>query len=213
MSRVAVVVALSLFALACGDDASNPDEGNEEELITTVTLTFSPTGGGADVVASFSDPDGDGGEAPTIDSILLAPATNYSLSIQFLNELASPVEDITTEIEAEAEEHQIFITGSAVDGPASDPASPVVTHAYADLESDYGSNAVGDDLPVGLVNDIMATTTGDGELTVTLRHLPEVNGTPVKTSTLASDAAADGIASLPGQSDVNVTFDLSVAAP
>ncbi|MBT8495181.1 MAG: hypothetical protein KJO07_19200, partial [Deltaproteobacteria bacterium] len=165
-------IAVAL-AVGCGDDAANPDEGNEEEVITTVTLTFSPVSGGTDVVASFSDPDGDGGESPTVDDIQLVVATNYTLTIELLNELESPAESITDEIEEEAEEHQLFVTGD-VDGPASDSASPLVSHSYADVESDYGPNSEGDDLPVGLVNDIAGVSPGGGSLTVTLRHLPEV---------------------------------------
>ena len=209
----ALACALGLFvALGCGDDASNPDEGNEEELITTVNLTFTPMGGGTAVVASFNDSDGDGGEAPTIDDIELVTASNYTLAIEFLNELESPAEDITEEIEEEAEEHQIFITGD-VDGPASDSAAPLVSHSYADVESDYGPNSEGDDLPVGLSNDIAGVSAGTGTLTLTLRHLPEVNGTAVKVASLADDAASGGIASLPGDSDVSIDFNLTVVAP
>ena len=62
------------MAAACGhdDDGHANDGGNEEEVITTVELTFTPVWRWYDtVVASFNDPFGDGGDPPTIDSIEL----------------------------------------------------------------------------------------------------------------------------------------------
>jgi hypothetical protein len=56
-----------LAASACGSDDGHSH--NEEEVINTVTLTFTPSGGGAAITAAYDDPDGDGGEAPTIDPI------------------------------------------------------------------------------------------------------------------------------------------------
>jgi hypothetical protein len=47
-------------------------------------------------------------------------------------------------------------------------------------------------------------------LTVTLRHLPPENETAVKVAGLAEDAAASGIESLPGDTDVSVDLDVEV---
>lgn len=198
-----------------GDDDHDHDHGDEdecggageEELITTVTLTFTSDAGDT-VTAAFSDPDGDGGESGSADPIVLAADTTYSLSIEFTNDLENPFEDITEEIEEEAEEHQVLIYGGSVTGPAS-MGDGLLTHAYADLESDYAGNTVGDDLPVGLVSTITTGAAGaDGELQVMLRHLPELNGTAVKTSDLAdSFAAGDAV---PGDVDADVRFDVTV---
>ena len=194
------------------DDHGHDDHGHdhgETEIITTVTLTFTPQGGGDPVTAAFSDPDGDGGMSGSADPITLAAGTTYDMTVAFTNELVDPAEDITAEIEEEAEDHQLFVTGDAVDGPATGSAdAALVTHAYADVESDYGSNDVGDDLPVGLANTIEATTAGTGTFSVRLQHLPESNGTPVKTAGLAEALAMDE--ALPGDVDVSVSFDLTV---
>ena len=188
-----------------GDAQSGEDAGDhhEQEVITTVTLTFAPVAGGTPVVAAFNDPDGDGGQAPTIDAITLSNGTNYDLAVTFSNRLKSPPEDITEEIEDEGDEHQLFFTGSAVQGPATGSnAAAVVSHVYADQD--------GDGLDLGLENTITTLMTGSGQLTVTLQHLPPVNSTPVKVATLAADVASSGLGALPGDADASVTFDLSV---
>ena len=43
-----------------------------------------------------------------------------------------------------------------------------------------------------------------------LRHLPPQNDVAVKTATLAEDAAAGGLASLPGEPDAAVDFTVTV---
>ena len=171
--------ALCLAACDDGDLVSNPDE-----VITTVTLTFMPVGGGTSVVASFDDPDGDGGNAPTIDPITL-PAGSYVLGLEFLNALEDPPEDITQEVADEAHQHQVFLTGTAVDGPAAaNPGAPLM-HGYTD--SDVNG------FPIGLANAITAAA-GTGQLTVTLEHLPRSTarrsrpGTSPRTSRPAASA-------------------------
>ena len=51
---------------------------------------------------------------------------------------------------------------------------------------------------------------GSGELIVTLRHLPYEDGTPTKTEGLAEDVAAGGFASIPGDNDIQATFNIDV---
>ena len=185
-----------------GEDTD--DHNHEEELITTVTLTF--TSDTADTVtASFRDPDGDGGMSGTTETITLAANTTYTMTIELLNELED--EDITEEIREEAEEHQFLLFGTAVAGPAS-MGSGLLTHAYADVESYYTDNAVGDDLPVGLSNTITTSDAGMGELDLMLRHLPPINDAPQKAPGLAEDFGAGGTP--PGDTDVNVKFDVVV---
>ena len=92
---------LVVLLAACGED----DGHNENELITTVQLTFTPQGGVA-VIAEFHDPDGDGGTAPTADPVNLANATTYTLTVKFLNRLVMPEEDITLEVNDESTDHQ-----------------------------------------------------------------------------------------------------------
>lgn len=197
----------SAFLLAACSDLDSGG-GDIPEQITRVELTFTPDGGGSAVTAAFSDPDGDGGMSGSSDPIVLAASTTYSLTLAFANELFDPPEDITAEVEAEAEAHQVFIYGDAVAGPATGVTDALLVHAYADVESDYGDNAVGDDLPVGLANTITTTDAGTGTLAVMLRHMPELNGQPQKAS-----GAAERLASgepLPGDVDADVEFAATV---
>jgi hypothetical protein len=186
-----------LLVAACGDPGG---DGNEGEVITTVTLTFSPMGGGSPVTAEFDDPDGDGGDPPTIDPVNLT-AGMFTLAVGFQNRLETPPEEITDEVRDEGDEHQLFFTGSAIDGPAAtNPAAPLV-HAYADTD--------GAGLPVGLSSTITART-GTGQLTVTLKHLPPLDGNALKTSDLAAMVKAGGITSIGGDTDVSVSFTATV---
>ncbi len=205
LSAIAVAVALS----ACDGHGHghDHDHDHENEIISRVELTFTPTGGGTPQVFAFNDPDGDGGVSGVADKISLTAGTEYNLTVRFENSLVDPPEDITDEIQEEAEEHFAFVVGD-VAGPAAMAASALVTHAYADRESDYGANAVGDDLPVGLRNTITATTAGTGTLRLILQHLPDVNDVPQKTADLPAELAAGR--SLPGSVDVDVSFELDV---
>jgi hypothetical protein len=202
----ALALALALSAAAC--ETSGGQDLDENEVISLIELTFTPTGGGAPLVVEFNDPDGDGGASGVSGRIDLTAGVEYSLGVRFVNSLAEPPEDLTEEVKAEAEDHLVFVLGD-VAGPASTVASALVTHAYADLESDYGTNAVGDDLPVGLVHTITATDAGSGKLRLILRHLPELNGQPQKTGDLPGELAAGR--DLPGSVDVDVSFDLVVS--
>jgi hypothetical protein len=158
-------------------------------------------GGGDVVVAAFDDADGDGGEAPVIDAIMLATGVTYDLTVRLQNKLEAPPEEITDEVRDESDEHQLFFTGTAVSGPASSSAGAPLAHAYAD------SDANG--YPVGLTSTIIATT-GTGELVVTLRHMPPVNELATKVAALATQVRDSGIESLPGSTDVQVTFAVTV---
>lgn len=206
VSQLGLVGVLALSG--CPADGDDHDHDHESEVITTVRLTFTPQGGGTPVVAAFTDPDGDGGMSGSSEPIVLAAGTTYDLAVEFLNELEDPAEDITAEIEEESEEHQIFVLGNAVEGPAT-PASAgaVLRHDYADAESDYGGT-VGDDLPVGLANTIVARAAGSGRLTVMLRHLPALNDQPQKVAGLAERLA--GGEALPGDVDSEVDFEVTV---
>ncbi len=192
-----ILFALSIScATACGDEVENPDQKDEEEVITTVELTLTPQGGGDAVVASFVDADGEGGADPVITNPTLAASTTYDVSVRLLNETVEASDDdydIGAEIAEEAEDHQLFYGGSAVTGG-------LLTWTYGDVESDYTENT-GDDLPVGLAGTLTTGAAGTGQLTVTLQHQPPVNDVLVKTST-------SGVAD--GDTDVAVTFEVVV---
>lgn len=182
MKTIQKITKASLFlflaaALMVGckkdDDAPKPTPGggggpiNEEELITSVKITFEDTAGvEPTVVVWFRDPDGDGGNAPTqFDTIRLAANTVYNASIEILDESKNPVENITEEIEEEADEHLFCYT----------PANVNLSITRTDIESDYG---VGGTLEVGLTTQWVTGNASVGTTEIVLKHqLGVKNGT------------------------------------
>lgn len=191
------LVLTCVLATACGE----PGDGgpDPEELISAVRLTFQSSGG-SPIVAEFDDPDGDGGMPGTSDPIQLAADTTYTLSIQFFNRLGTIEEDITNEVRDEGTDHQVFLTGSAVDGPAMDNPGAPLSHSYADMDANG--------LPIGLENTIR-TTAGTGTLTVTLRHMPP-ELPPGKSADTAGAVKTGGFAAIGGTTDAMVDFMVTV---
>ncbi len=179
------LVATALF-VSCSNDDSNPV--NEEEVITTLTATL--TGGGQTITLTSRDLDGaEGPNAPVITvSGDLRASTNYTGTLDLLNEAATPAESITEEIQEEAEDHQFFFNAS----------NALATFGYAAPNDGNGH-------PVGL-NFTVTTgaTAGTGTLTIILRHEPNKNGEGV---------AAGNIANAGGETDIQVSFPITVALP
>ena len=171
------------------DDEDDDDHHGpgEEELITTLKLTLTPTGGGSALTVQFQDLDGEGGDAPVVDRIVVAAGTDYDGAVQVLNESESPPENITEEVEEEAEAHQFFFETLGRFSPA--------TVAYADKESDYGTNS-GDDHPVGLAFTLSVPDNAqNGQFRVILSHF--------------DDAPKDG-ETRSDETDIDVTFQVEV---
>ena len=178
---IAILLTGTFFTSCNNDDDSTPDPVNEEEVITTLTVTLTPTTVGPNIVLQTQDLDGDGPNPPVVTvSGDLTAGTTYTGTVVFLNETETPAEDITEEVEEEAEEHQVFYTpGGGLD----------VTTAYTDTDADGN--------PVGLQFTLTANTAGSGNLTVTLRHEP----TKPNDGTL-SDAG--------GETDISATFNVTI---
>ena len=170
------------------------------EVMTTVKLTFTADDG-TSFVASWADPEADG--SPVIDDITLTNGETYTVTVQILNELEDPAEDVTLEINDELDEHQFFFYGTAVQGPShTDNTGAPISHTYADADSQG--------LPVGLTNTFVASNTGTGTLEVLLRHMPPVNGSAIKVADLAGVMDASGSTELPGSTDIDVDFTVTV---
>ncbi|MCP4444147.1 MAG: hypothetical protein GY811_02215 [Myxococcales bacterium] len=198
MNHKALLFLPFFCAAACG----HADDGHvhdENEVITTVVLTFAPESG-TPIVATFDDPDGDGGEAPTVDDIVLSPGT-YDVAVGFENRLETPPEIITDEVADEAEQHLVFFTGSAVNGPTADNAGAPLEHGYADQDLN--------NLPIGLENTVVAAL-GSGELVITLRHMPPLGDAVTKTGDVPMTVRESGFGAVGGGSDAQVTFSVSV---
>jgi hypothetical protein len=194
--RNLALLCLSTVTPACGHD----DHGHSDnEVISRVTLVFTPSAGNTQQMFSFDDPDGDGGTPGTSEPIQLA-AGSYSMSVAFFNALGTVAEDITLEVRDEGVEHQVFFTGSAVVGPATTNTTGPLMHSYADTDANG--------LPLGLTNTFVASS-GTGELIVTLRHMPPEQP-PEKSADTAAQVASGGFAAIGGSTDAQVTFQVTV---
>lgn len=152
--KYALLASTLIFASCSDDDDNTPDPVNEEEVITTLTVTLDS--GSDTVVMQYQDLDGDGPDAATVTvSGSLTANTVYDGSIVLLNETESPAENVTEEIEEEDDEHQFFYTvGTGLD----------VTTAYEDMDENGN--------PVGLSFTLTTGAGSSGTLTFTLRHEP-----------------------------------------
>lgn len=181
------VVALAVAIAAC-DDPTAPI-ANEEELITDVTITLTPVGGGASIVSTIADPDADGPNPPNAQTapIELQIGTTYNGTIEFFDrsDPADP-EDITEEVAEEADEHRVFYTISGLSG---------VTVPDASLDTDGNGAPLG--LTFQIVVDSGAAQPVSGSLQVVLSHY---------------DDAPKGDGSTPSdETDVDVTFAVSTS--
>ena len=186
-SLILLSIFISLISMiSCSDDLVVPDDPvieNEEEVITTLTYTLTPSEGGSAVVLTYQDLDGDGANEPTITNGMLSNSTVYTGALTLLNETKSPAESITEEIEEEDDEHQFFFSSTITD----------LQVAYADTD--------GDGKPVGLATTLTTSAAGSGTLTITLRHEPEKS---------AANVASGDITSAGGETDISVTFTLTI---
>lgn len=176
-----MVTSLIGFTSCEKDDnkTDDPDHDHDEELITTVKLTFTDSATQVGTTFQFKDIDGEGGNDPEIfDEITLLPNRTYNLSMQFLNESESPAEDITAEILEEDDEHIICFI----------PANSNVTIKRTDSD---GTNEV------GLESKWTTKAESSGTVAISLKHQPGVK---------------DGSCT-PGETDVELTFDLEIKTP
>lgn len=149
-----LLFAVSAFVVtAC--DKDNNDGNNDQELITTVRLTFTEVGGGSSTF-TVKDLDGDGGNPPIADTIKLKANTAYTIGVEFLDESeANHTHDITEEVKKEAEEHLVCFAAS---GAMSVP-----------IAGDQDGNGK----PLGLENALTTGAAGTGSLQVSLKHEPD----------------------------------------
>ncbi len=177
---------------SCGDDDAPPVENAEEE-ITRVTARFTNVADNSDVVtAVWFDEDGEGTGDPVIDDIVLDAGTSYLLTLQLENTLVSPAEDISVEVDEEAEEHMFFFEFS--DLLFSDPDGNGNVDNRGDAVNYEDSDSDGE--PLGLITSWTTADASTGALRIILKHQPGI-----KTATSTS---ADG------ETDMDITFDVVV---
>ena len=152
-----ITISMIVAVASCKEKVDEPPMVNEEELITTVELSFRSYSDTNDVrVFQFADPDGLGGNEPTIhDTIRLDTNSSYALTIRFLDESGSNVKDITEEVKEEANDHLICYSSSG----------------SLDIQViDLDDNS----LPLGLESSAITTDAEVTDLSISLKHQPGI---------------------------------------
>lgn len=178
---LAILNAIIFFS-AC--DSDDPKPVVDQELITTLRITFKKVGAAEDPLTFvWKDIDGSGSGTPDIDPIALDAHSEYTYTLTLLNESVNPAEDVTLEIEEADEEHQFFFSAT-VDG--------IIT-TYEDVD--------GDGKPLGLINTILTDHEGTGTFTVTLIHQPNKDAVGVEDGNPANAG---------GDTDLETEFPLTI---
>lgn len=190
------ILLVSFFIVIGCDDDDEPVKENVPELITEVRLTFTPNDGGAAVVASATDPDGQGIQPVQVDEpIVLDASTSYSLSISLINGLADPTDaeyDISDEVLEEAEEHMFFF--SWTNNVFADPVGNGNIDNREDAVNYDDEDA--DGLPLGLTTSWTTADASSGNFRIILKHQPDL-----KSASSDSDT---------GETDLDITFPITV---
>jgi cell division septation protein DedD len=156
------------------------EEPNEEEIITTLEVELTDNSNGVKTTFKFDDADGPGGNAPVQDTIRMSPAKTYTVKLTMLNKTANPPEDITEEVEEEADDHEIFIEPAA-------GSNLVVSNR----------NLAGNlNLPLGITSTWASGSAVIGSVKITLKHKP------------GAKAAGDAVSK--GDTDIEVVFNTKV---
>lgn len=189
-----------IFLSGCKND--DPEPENIPELITKVTLRFTPAGGGAVITVAATDPDGDGVQDIKVDGpINLIKGTLYTLSLELINGLYNVGEDgynVTAEVEEEGAEHQFFFRFS--EGAFSSPTGTgnIKDNASSAAGSINYIDKDANNLPIGISTSWTSSgvAASDKSFRVVLKHQPDI-----KSSTSTS---------LDGESDLDISFVLNV---
>jgi hypothetical protein len=195
MKQLPMVIALAALLLVFGCEVEDPVREDVPELITKVTLTFTPTVGDP-VVVTATDPDGEGVQDVQVDGdIKLETTKSYSLSLTLANGLVKPSDpqyDVTGEIEKEGDEHIFFF--SWTNDIFADPSGNGNIDSRTDVVNYEDEDVNG--LPIGLATFWTAGVTSSGDFRILLKHQPD----------LKSATSESGV----GETDLDLTFSVKV---
>lgn len=176
-----IFVLLTTAFASCKKDAH---EHNDEEVITTLRLTFAPVGGGTNLVYQYDDADGPGGNQPTKEEIVLQPNKSYNVTLQLLNKTVNPAADKTDEIKQEGTSHRFYY----------EPAAGT-NITVSGLDNDANGVAL------GLSSNWVSGAAATGTIKITLRHY---SGNP------PGKAANDPVNSTKSSTDLEVLFNTRI---
>jgi hypothetical protein len=182
MYKYCWILAAFIFVSCIHGDNIEPSDDNE--LITTVKLVFTPQDDDDTTIPLafyWKDTEGDG-VVDRLDPIVLNDNTQYDLQVQLFDETKAPRVDITKSIVEEADVH-LFVYKIL-------PAS-LLKLSIKDRDSKG--------LALGLRGDVKTGSKGNGKMRVLLKHQPPVNGQLVKNGQEE-----------PGSTDVDIEFNISI---
>lgn len=203
IKTIAIVSTAMLVLNACKKDPVQPivntpvPPTNEEELITTMKVMLHDTTTHTDMIYTFSDLDGDGGNPAVFggtnqsDSVIHITKNHvYECKILLLDQSKSPVDTISNEVEEEANDHMFFFNST---NPTGNPYTVYLTGSMTTIKYlDLDGNNRGLGLKTLWNTPTMAMP--KSALTIELKHQPSV-----KNGTYA-----------PGETDIQVPFKLQV---
>ena len=174
------LACIVLVTASCNKDEQNVTPTDDNEAITTATLTLTnkatPTESVTATIENLNTT-GDFSKA----TLNLKANTTYTGVVTLLDKTKTPVLDATQEIKDKANEHLFVYTPS--------PAS-LLTVTLTDKDT----NPAPGPFPIGLTTEMRTGAAGTGSLNVVLRHQPgSKNGTPT-----------------PGTSDLDTNFPVVV---
>jgi len=175
-----LAVFASITIQSCKDDVVPV---NEEEVINEIIVTLKDDANNTYTLA-YKDSDGGGPLSPVFTEDKLPANKSLTASIQLLNTLATPSENITNEVLEEADEHQFFYQFSG-------SGNPVVSYTDSDVNGK----------PIGIQFKLDTKSAYLGVLKVILRHQPNKE---------ASGVASGDITNAGGATDVDVDFNITI---
>ncbi|GAB3974378.1 hypothetical protein GCM10028806_29950 [Spirosoma terrae] len=179
-----MIVPVMLVASSCKKDEQNVDPTDDNEAITTATLTLTNKAVPTDIVTATIENLNTNANF-TNATLNLKANTTYSGVVTLLDKTKTPALDATEEIKEKANEHLFVYTYTAA---TSDPSSLTVTI------TDKDSNPAPGPYPIGLTTEMKTGAAGSGKLKVVLRHQPNSkNGTAT-----------------PGSSDLDTDFPVVI---
>jgi hypothetical protein len=186
------LLLLSFVFLYTSCTSEDPEEENEEELITDVTLKFTEVNSsGVAIGTPFNfkavDNQGLGLGTPNIETINLGKGKRYLLEITLFNSIEN--EDVTKEIKEEADEHQFYFLGTAFVG------SPILSYTYAD----EGDELVG---LRGYIQVVQNPGFNNATFRLVLRH--DLN----KSFTGANNPSFENFIQAGGETDLDIDFPI-----
>ncbi|MES2779787.1 MAG: hypothetical protein V4651_07790 [Bacteroidota bacterium] len=143
--KTIILTAIASFVMlsSCkkSQDATNPIINTPQEQITTVILSGynhdKPSDSSYFIKIKWEDLDGNGGNAPSIDSLILDTGSTYDMQLLLLDKTKTPYDTISNEVVERGNIHQLFYT----------PSSTLMGKVFIErLDMDQNSPA----LPVGL---------------------------------------------------------------